>query len=275
MTRNRRRLPLPGALCAAVACLWTATGVHAAEARYRVEVIVFRNLDVPATPQTEDRPRTFSGAFELDAAAPPEAPVALDKRDGAFANLWSRLDRLADYQPLVRLTYEQTLYDYHPPVRLHGEEVLAETLNIPGDMAYIDMERKGGAGWFDDYMAPLYRLDGTIQLRRSRFLHVELDLEYRLDGPAWARVFPGNGPGRLEEGFEWVGAPPAPDVPAEPAPNVTPGDKMTSDTGALAPPFELHRLQQSRQVRTDTMQYFDTAYLGAIVRVTPIADAAP
>lgn len=267
MKQTRRAWSPTMPLATAAVALWAtfAATTSLAEDRYRVEVIVFRNVDVPAEPDEVDAPRRFHDAFELADASPPEVPVRLDKQDGTFANLWTRLDRLADYEPLVRLTFEQSLFDYHPPVRLHDDVVMADELLFPGDVAYLDLDRAGrDGGWFDDYVEPLYRVDGTIQLRRSRFLHIDLDLEYRLEGPAWALAFPAEAPGRLEEGFEWVVAPPS---PAD-----EPGDGNAQE---ITEPFQLHRLRQSRQVRSNTLQYFDSAFLGAIVRVTPIADEGP
>lgn len=272
-----------------VAALWGGPALASTD-RYRVELIVFRNVGTPAEPVEVDRPRQFLEAYGLDEAAAPPVPVRLDKQDGAFSNIWSRLDRLAEYEPLLRLTYEQSMYDFHPPVRVHDEVVMAQVPYFPGNVVYLDTVNMSG-GWFDDYLASLYRLDGTLRLRRSRFLHIDLDLEYRLEGDAWERVFPPLLPTALPEGFEWVTEP----VPS--APSAANGPAIAregSDPGALADatvvatnndngtaggpsvePFRVHRLAQSRQIRTNTLQYFDSAFLGAIVRVTPIADEAP
>ncbi|MEM1413078.1 MAG: CsiV family protein [Pseudomonadota bacterium] len=278
--------------------------------RYRVELIVFQNLGVPAESVEVDSPRRFRDALSLDEPVAPAAPIALVKEDGAFANIWARLDRLAEYDPLLRVTFEQSLFDYHPPVRVHGEEPLAETLHFPGNLAYVDPTDAGpDQGWFDSYVERLYRLDGTIQLRRSRFLHIDLDLEYRLDGPAWELNFPAVETERLAEGFQWITEPPgrsaafeareeapatsgqadrqaqaidartvlSPGAGSEESLDNTTGTVIGGLEGEEAPvvPFQLHRLDQSRQVRTNTMQYFDSAYLGAIVRVTPISDDVP
>ena len=290
--------------------------VLAAGDRYRLEMIVFRNVGVAATPVDIAQPRRFGEAFELDEPGMPEDPVRLDKEDGAFANIWNRLDRLAEYEPLLRLTWEQSTFEFHPPVRVHDAEVLAEAVlqdpwdaieamnnpvPDPQDRDVQDFDfRSGTTGSLDPAgpadaladedepppVANYFRLDGTVQLRRSRFIHVDMDLEYRLDGPAWQREF------GLPPGFEWIGE--TPQTNSAPPPETTPvpvgpapinalqpmteaGPVPTSDLGqpAQAPtpePFQVHRLQQSRQIRTDTLQYFDSAFLSAIVRVTEIAD---
>ncbi len=292
---------------------------QAAGDRYRLEMIVFRNVGVAATPVDIALPRRFGEAFELDAPGMPEDPVRLDKEDGTFANIWNRLDRLAEYEPLLRLTYEQSTFEFHPPVRVHNEEMLAEVV-LPDPWAAIEamndpipdpqdddvqtlatrsatpqplnpgVEDAGpGEASEPPPLASYFRLDGTVQLRRSRFIHVDVDLEYRLDGPAWQREF------GLPPGFEWIGeapretaAQPAEPTPSSPAPinalqpmtaagPVPTNEVSTNEPGlaesAPAPePFQVHRLQQSRQIRTDTLQYFDSAFLGAIVRVSEIAD---
>jgi hypothetical protein len=278
------------------------TGVpRAADAsgeRYRLELIVFRNVGVAATPVDIAMPRRFGEAFELDEPAMPEDPVRIDKQDGTFANIWSRLDRLTEYEPLLRLTYEQSVFDFHPPVRVHGEEILAEQVMVDdwrAIKAAIPDGRDDGATAREPAdesvalpVARYFRLDGKVHLRRSRFLHVDLDLEYRLDGPAWQREF------GLPPGFEWIGEAPDEARTPAPAPARGPEPRNAAPINALQPmtrsgpvltdgpagseaqppsePFQVHRLQQSRQVRTNTLQYFDSAFLSAIVRVTEIAD---
>jgi hypothetical protein len=284
-------LVIPGSLITAT------NSLAAADDRYRVELLVFRHTEQPATPDQTTRLRRFHQAFSLQETPQPPAPVALDKQDGSFANIWSRLDRLAEYEPLLRTTFEQTFYDYHPPVRIHDDEVMARELHLPAETVLLDLtvyeDSNPDAATVDLFAAfeqPLYRLDGTIQLRRSRFLHIDLDLEYRLDGPAWEREFPTLSRDLLEPGFTWVGDSPkaVPNAPeSTPAPVVRPSGEsgafiavpevnQPDATGKTLPePFMLYRLEQSRQIRSNTLQYFDSAFLGAIVRVTPIAAEAP
>ena len=256
-----------------LAIMGTARVADASEDRYRLELIVFRNTGVAAAPVETRMPRGFGDAFELRETAMPEDPVPVDTQDGTFTDIWNRLERLADYEPLLRLTYEQSAFEFQPPVRVHDDEVLAET-GPREDEAEPRTEDR------------LFRLDGAVHLRRSRFLHVDLDLEYRLDGPAWQREF------GLPPGFEWIGGAPAEarDLVPGPAPEarqpapinalqpMTEAGPVVTDGSAgqaaapLEEPFQVHRLQQSRQVLTNTFQYFDSAFLGAIVRVTEITD---
>lgn len=267
-----------------IACLaMPATGEASANDLYRIELIVFRNLDVDAQPDQVQQIRRFFETFELDADSPSPAPVALEKADGSFANIWTRLERLADYEPLIRLTFEQTMFDYHPAVRVNNETVMGRELHFPADIIYLDLTEDSDtlAGQtrsdpLEDYVQALYQLDGSLRMRRSRFLHIDLDLEFRLPGPAWDREFPVQPVDLLEPGFQWLGEAPGPVVIPPDLPVIAASDVADPDiTLPIVEPFELYRLQQSRQIKSNTLQYFDSAFLGAIVRVTPIAAETP
>lgn len=279
---------ITAALVALASLALPATGLASANDRYRIELIVFRNLGVAAEPDQVQNIRRFFDTFDLESNAADPAPVALAKMDGSFANIWTRLERLPEYEPLLRLTFEQTMFDYHPRVRVHNDVVMGRELHFPAEIIYLDLASyplaepgnpgAPGVDLFADYLQPLYQLDGTIRMRRSRFLHVDLDLEYRLPGPAWAREFPAQPDDLLEPGFEWLGTAPEPPPAGATQPLQLMENPPGLDPAAEPPieePFELYRLTQSRQIRSNTLQYFDSAYLGAIVRVTPIAAETP
>jgi len=229
------RLPWWGLLAAGLAL--ASGNSRAAEGLYRVEVLVFRNTQSNAEPREVDHLRGFFDLLDLDQPALPPAPVKVEQAGSTFRNLWNRLERLNDYEPLAMLVYEQTRADYHPPVRLHNDEVIAEELHFPGPEVYVDLTAED---MFAPYVMPLYRLDGSVQLRHTRFLHIDLDLEYRVEDPAWATA------------------------PATPLPS---GEVLE---GEPPEPFRIYRLKQSRQVRTDALNYFDSPFLGALVRVTEV-----
>jgi hypothetical protein len=91
-----------------------------------------------------------------------------------------------------------------------------------------------------------YRLDGTAQLTRSRFLHLALDV-------AWREPVFGELPLR----------PPLP-----------PSDGVPADAEQVLPvpeSFRVHRLQQRRQVRSDRVEYFDGPVLGVLARISRVA----
>jgi hypothetical protein len=87
-----------------------------------------------------------------------------------------------------------------------------------------------------------YRLDGTAQLVRSRFLHLELNLQLReaLWDPEQPRFV-------LDENGESTPLPPS--------------------------AFRVYAMQQRRQVRTQRMEYFDGPKLGVLAWVTEIETA--
>jgi hypothetical protein len=226
-----------------MACAISGPGL-AAEARYRVEVLVFRNAGSDATPEAVEALRDFHAVFELDEDQPPPVPVARGAQGQTFANLWSRLQRLEAYEPLAMLSWEQSQVDFHPPVRVHDEQVIDERPGPP--LLVFQADPAVPALPVEPPMYRLYRLDGSVQLRRSRFLHIDLDLEYRIGEPAQSRNF--------------VLGPAASASPAE-AEQLVPIE-----------PFHIHHLRQSRQVKPGEVHYFDSAWLGALVRVTALSD---
>ena len=155
---------------------------------------------------------------------------------------WRRLRGSPDYRPLLYAGWQQNRVDYYPPVRVHDLEVVDTQIRPPTNVMPAD---PAAADPLAAYRVNFYRLDGSVQLWRSRFLHLFLDIEYRETGP-------------------WT----APD-PATPAgiPDVPPDEVFS--------PYAVFSLQQNRQVRTGRMQYFDTPLLGALVLVTAIAAETP
>ena len=74
-----------------------------------------------------------------------------------------------------------------------------------------------------------YRLDGTIRLRERQFMHADVDLGWRVR----ERVGPAAWP------------------------------LLTADAE-----FSVHRLDQSRTIRSDRFEYFDSDWLGLLLRVS-------
>ena len=88
-----------------------------------------------------------------------------------------------------------------------------------------------------------YRIDGTVMLRRSRFLHLDLDIELRQAVIDEQPLTPAPIPGSESESGEPV--PP------------------------LSPSFLIHHLKQSCQVKSERMEYFDSPVLGVLAWITP------
>ena len=182
-----------------------------------------------------------------------------------MAGVWRNLRLSSDYRPEVYLSWEQPAEGSFPSLRLHNQEIIRvdddhadlrfdslsdePMISVPNpenpleELVFPRPEPE-----FFNYdlatgileSAPLpdpveqFTLDGEIKLRRSRFLHIDLDVEYRQPTPATVAGILGP-PLQLEH----LG-------------------------------YEVQPLKQSRQVRTGRMEYFDSPVLGALVWVTGI-----
>ena len=222
--------------------LLSSASATADNGNYRIEILVFNHLDTDAEALQLDEIRSFHQYPSLDDPMVSAAPMKLEVMSSTMQDAWRRLRLSANFRPLLFVAWEQSRIDYHPPVRVHDDELVAEHLEFPQQIAFIDLQ---SLDMFDHYLAPYYRLDGTVQLVRSRFLHLNLDLEYRQDLLPRATELPAS----REEAIER---------------SVQPGQILDRTPG----PALVHALLQSRQIRRDQMQYFDTPFLGALVRVT-------
>ena len=205
---------------------------------YRVEIIVFQNLTVTTEGLPADELRSFSGfpgLFETDL---PDDLITNEQKSNRMDGVWRRLRSSKGYRPLLFAAWQQNRTDYYPPMRIHDEIVVDEQLNPPTNIMIADLVAEDPLG---AYVSTFYRLDGTLQLRRSRFLHLYMDLEYREDNQ-----------------------------PSDP-------DTQTSFFNIKDPTlpertaYNIHSLQQNRQVRSSQLQYFDTPNFGALVLVTAIS----
>jgi hypothetical protein len=231
---------------------------------YRIEVLVFNHLDSTAETAEIEEIRSFSGYPELGEYMPSPAPMKIEVMSSVMQDTWRRLRLSATYRPLAFASWEQSRIDYHAPVRIHDDELIAEQVHFPYDVVLLDLQ---SADPFSEFMTPYFRLDGTVQLQRTRFLHINLDLEYReqllprpLSDPAL------NDHTLIETPMPEanIGDP----INAE-EPAILQDRELIEDALGQSPgPALVHILKQSRQVRTGQMQYFDTPYLGVLVRVT-------
>lgn len=223
--------------------LLVAGSAWAESGMYRVEVLIFNHVDSAATPIEREELRAFARFPEPGEPLAQPAPVQLEVMSSAMQDTWRRLRLSPGFRPMLFAAWEQSRVDYHPPLRLHDEEVIAEQLYFPGNIAIIDLQALDP---FEDYLQPYYRLDGTVQLVRSRFLHLNLDLEYRQDLLPRPVELPNGREAALAQQEETVG----------------------EVLGGSPGPALIHALKQSRQVRTGEMIYFDTPFLGVLARIT-------
>lgn len=257
---------------------------------YRVEALVLRHLDSMAEARAVAELTDFSIALDLEDRDQTRAQAALYSDDPFFPELtdaallppvgpfpdaepWAEITFLTDrsermsavwrnlrlsesFRPEAFLAWEQPSEEPFPLLHLRNARVIrtddpwSESRTLPWNLA--PSEEEDGLPPARDYVFSLdieaailsleplpeptifYEIEGTIRLRRSRFLHIDLDLEFREPTPAALNQLPG---------------PP------------------------LLPQYQgylVHRLKQSRQVRTERMEYFDSPWMGVLVWVTEI-----
>ena len=206
---------------------------------YRVQVIIFQNLAVVADATPIETLRSFSRYPALEEGDLPDDLAAVTQPGKYMDAVWKRLRSSKGYRPLLFAAWEQNRTDYYPPLRIHDETVLDEQLRPPTSIMIAELEAEDP---LSAYLSTFYQLDGTVQLRRSRFLHLYLDLEYRQTAPQLVTQLPFFG-------FDNPGF----------------SDGAGDSTGYIN-----YSLEQNRQIRTGSLQYFDTPYFGALVFVSAI-----
>jgi hypothetical protein len=202
---------------------------------YRVEIIVFRHLFATTEATATEELRSFSRfpAVETSilATALPDDLKVLATKGTSMDGVWRRLRSSRGYRPLLYAGWEQNRTDYYPPIRIHDQQIIDRQLQSPTPIMIANLAAEDPLA---AYRSTFYQLDGSVQLRRSRFLHLFLDLEYRLEIPL--------------------------DAEAE-----------LNALSDLNNKYAVYKLKQNRQVRTGQFQYFDTPYFGALVLVSAIA----
>jgi hypothetical protein len=248
--------------------LLTSSASMAESGAYRVEVIVFRNLLVVAESAAVSDLNSFShlpDTVEINVLAEPVNKPAnklteslpeilaewvpndlpddlriITEKTAHMDGVWRRLRSSEGYRPLVYTSWEQNRTDYYPPMRVHDTQIIDTQLRPPTHILVADLAAQDPLA---AYRSTFYRIDGGVQLRRSRFLHLYLDLEYR------------ENPSQDIQQSTFFG---------------------DSDVQALSVdiseyPHRVFTLKQNRQIRSGQMQYFDTPYFGALVFVSNVS----
>ena len=221
--------------------LLVSSATLAESGAYRIEVIIFRNLLVATdTPLAEDL-RSFSQFPGLEKSQPPDDLQVVTEKSTHMDGVWRRLRSSQGYRPLVYAAWEQNRVDYYPPMRIHNQQIIDTQLRPPTQIIVADLAAEDPLA---AYRSNFYQIDGSVQLRRSRFLHLVLNLEYREKLPQ-----------------------------TEPVPDFFTTNEFKAGNGSetdISSSHGVFALKQNRQIRTGQMQYFDTPYLGALVFVSAI-----
>lgn len=292
-----------------LAAAWTASAADTA--LYKVELIVFENLD-PAAPQAEqwtDNPGTppLNHAMELDAltappaatsvavppsvpaaaatpapanpataspaqttapaappatsAAPPTAPAApampawrrLKPSELSLNGAEQKLRASGRYRPFLHIGWVQPLdsSDQGTPLHIYDgmdatqASIAPQAQTSPPPQAPQDAAPPSSEGAATPSQAspnppaeekPPHLLDGTLTLRRERFLHVDVDLGYRKT------------------------------VPSAPLP----ADADAAQAPPQSQPVTYYaRMTQSRRLRNDELHYLDHPLFGVLLVVSP------
>lgn len=182
----------------------------------------------------------------------PPAYAALGDLSGPAQRAMARLIGAPAYEPVITRAWMQPAPRQGDTarVRLHDETVV-DVLE-PADSekpAPIDARQRFetmNSGAVAATTAPaspaleIYRLDGTIRLRRRQFLHLDLDLTWQTPIRA------------LGERSERPVA-----------------------IGDVAGDWQLHRLQQSRIVEPGRLEYFDSSLFGVLVLIERFEQVVP
>ena len=293
-----------------IICVLFAQGALAENDRYRVEVIVLTHLhhaeesreilwleDFSAAldfltppPETEDEEveEDAAPAVQIEDATTdpgleaeenllaeeepdPNAVIHIEEMSPVMQEAWRRMRLSAPFRPEQYLSWEQGSEAPFPTLRMHDlepvmvddpyfqvrkamEEAAAELENQPGSGAFAEAGADTEKGQAEDVLPePTYyfRLDGTVKLIRTRFLHFDIDLQLReaVFDEELQRELLQSAPG------------------AEPAGEDLPPPKPSS--------YLVFDLQQSRQVKTGRMEYFDSPVLGVLAYISRVEPEGP
>jgi hypothetical protein len=266
----------------------------AQDTRYRVEVLVLTHLNhseeaaeskeisdyssaidflTPAV-ETEETAGDISQEANLEALEEqepdPNAVVQMEEMSDVMREAWRRLRLSAPFRPQQYLSWEQGNQEPFPALRIHDLDVIMtkdpyarERLKqLEADLLESESEQLKQAQLVsaesiapsqpaepeaaleaDDSGLPgpslYYRLDGEVSLSRSRFLHLHLNIQMR-------------------EGI-WE---------PEPLELVAQNPAIFERAGPTT--FLLQELRQSRQVKTERMEYFDGPVVSVLAFITSV-----
>lgn len=296
-----------------IICVLFAQGALAENDRYRVEVIVLTHLhhaeepreirwlgdfssaldfltpppeaedeevekDTAAVAEAADETAEPDPAAEEDLLAEeqepdPNAVVHIEEMSPVMQEAWRRMRLSAPFRPEQYLSWEQGSETPFPLLRMHDlepvmvddpyfqlrkamEKAAAELEEQPGSGAFAEAGAETGSeGEEEEDALPeptyYYRLDGTVKLIRTRFLHLDIDIQLR------EAVFD------EELQREMLQAAPEAELAAEELPPPKPSSFLVFD------------LQQSRQVKTGRMEYFDSPVLGVLAYISKVEPEEP
>jgi hypothetical protein len=210
----------------------------------------------------------------------PWAEVVLVETMGPeMQDAWRRLRLSAPFRPEQYLAWEQAGEEPFPALRVHNRTVvlvddpyadLRAELAAAAEEAALENDDVAVFSDLGDDLAGeetdegeeepglpdpslFFQIDGTATLTRTRFLHLNLDLEFRTAA--------------FDENIQEIST----EFPSVYSPSLVRIDGEETEIKLPAPPsFQVHRLKQSRQIKTRRMEYFDTPFLGVLAFITEV-----
>ena len=237
-------------LLPAACCLLLLFSAPAFADWYRVEVVLFAYTEPdaggewwyenPGLPAREQSIGLITATVDPEpgAVADPAREqdlkpyIALPKQEYRLAGVERALARSREYRPLLHVAWQQPGLDVGNvrAVRLDNtrfERKAAEQVEVGPEPGQVRDE--------PEYTPPVKVFDGTVRLRKSRFLHLDVDFAY----------FPET----LQQ--------PDLEMPAQSA-------------GHMRLAASYVRLTQSRRIKPDDLNYFDHPLFGLVVEVSRI-----
>ena len=229
-------------------CLLPVTRTATAADWFEVEAVLFEYTEPDAggewwyeNPGLPSRHQSIG--LIMDTAAPvkgatPESAeeaelmpyLALPEQAYRLGGVRRVLELSAEYRPLLHVAWQQPGLGVRDVRSIHLDNTRFEEKTAEPDEAPADAEAEQ-----PEYTPPDKVFDGTIRLRRSRFLHLDVDFAY----------FP--------EVLEQPGL-----------------DSPEGSAGRGRLPASYVRLTESRRVKPDELHYFDHPLFGLIVQVRKI-----
>ena len=167
---------------------------------------------------------TLEAADEEDLSA----YLALPEEDYRLGGVRRALEASGQYRPLLHVAWQQPGFDARRTRAIHLDNTQFE--EEPPEQAEPE---PGEAAYRPEYTPPVMIYDGSVRLRRSRFLHIDVDFAY------------------------------FPEFLKRPEPELAEG---TADTER--PQADYVRMTESRRIKPDEINYFDHPLFGLIIQVT-------
>lgn len=182
----------------------------------------------------DDEPRDHTGPVQVRY---PLTYSNLENLGPEMQGAWRRLEDSTRHHPLSWRAWYQPLSREEPSktMRIHDEHMLRTNWL---EIEYLlgrpvdDNEGENALGLVDALVPRThYRLDGSIRIRQRQFTHAEIDLVWH--------------------------------------------EPIESGIGPLAPEYlppgglHIHRINQSRTIRPQRLEYFDSGWLGVLIRIEP------